>query len=333
MTMLKSRWRLKGRELRLFCYLALVLAVAAWKFVPRPWHATLVIETPHHRIYSTATRPQTEATARALTFLYNAYSNRLGGLPGWREHPPLQLKLYKDRDEMRRINPGLGWAEAFYKPPYCRAYYADGEVNPYHWMLHESTHQLNREVAHLQPAQWLEEGLATYFSTGQITDHELTLGEVDLKTYPVWWLDSLATSSNLTENLHNGSVIPLRAIVTGQGGPGMSSSFNLYYLHWWTLTRFIFESEKHRGQVLPLLQRGGSLAAFEELIGPVDSVQTEWHEYVRQLKASLGEKERGYFRDRWEPRPFAPLERPVKKVKPPGRQTELMHPLWGRGAG
>jgi hypothetical protein len=30
-------------------------------------------------------------------------------------HPKLLVKLFKDRTEFRRINPGLGWAEAFYR--------------------------------------------------------------------------------------------------------------------------------------------------------------------------------------------------------------------------
>ena len=69
------------------------------------------------------------------------------------DHPKLQIKLYKDREEMRRINPGLVWAEAFYREPYCRAYFAADEINPYHWMLHESVHQLNHEVAHVEASQ------------------------------------------------------------------------------------------------------------------------------------------------------------------------------------
>jgi hypothetical protein len=32
-----------------------------------------------------------------------------------REHPKLKVKLFKDRAEFRRINSGLGWAEAFYR--------------------------------------------------------------------------------------------------------------------------------------------------------------------------------------------------------------------------
>lgn len=282
-----------------------VLAVAAWRYLPRPWHPTLTIETRHYKIYSTATRAQTDNTARALEMLYTAYSNRLGSVNGWQqEHPRLQVKLYKDRAEMRRINPGMGWAEAFYQEPFCRAYFSDGEINPYHWMLHESTHQLNHEVAHLSLNKWLEEGVAEYFSTSQITSNGIATGDVDLNTYPVWWMDEIATNSSLAENIRNGSVIPLRAVITGNGGPSMDQNFNLYYLHWWTLTYFIFESQKYHDRALPLVQRGGTLEAFEEIIGPVEQVQVEWHDYVRRMKTALVEKDRDNFKNRRIPRPF-----------------------------
>ena len=154
-------------------------------------------------------------------------------------------------------------------------------------MLHESVHQLNREVARLSLAKWLDEGLAGYFATSRLTLSELVVGRIDPNTYPVWWIDDLATSPDLAENLRNGSVIPLRAIITNRGGPSMDRHFNLYYLHWWTLTHFIFQSQQHSGRTLELAHRGGGLAAFEELIGPVDQVQTEWHAYVRRLKSAL----------------------------------------------
>ncbi len=139
-----SRWKLTPRETRLLLYLLPVLAVAAWKFVPRPWNPTTTLEAPHHLIYSTATLEQTKDTAGTLELLYCAYSNRFGSLAHFQSaHPKLKVKLFKDRTEFRRINPGLGWAEAFYREPYCRAYFSAAENNPYHWMLHESVHQLN----------------------------------------------------------------------------------------------------------------------------------------------------------------------------------------------
>ena len=290
--------KLKRREVYFLAgFLIFAGAAAAWKFLPRPWHPTVTLETAHHKIDSTATRQQVEATAHALELLYIAYSNRLGSVTGWqRDHPRMQIKLYQDRDELRRINPGLGWAEAFYREPFCRAYFSDGEINPYHWMLHESVHQLNNEVAHLKLSQWLDEGLADYFGTSRLAASELVVGRIDPNTYPAWWIDSLATSSNLTENLKNGSVIPLRAIITGSGGPSLNVEFNLYYLHWWTLTDFIFESEKYRDRAQRLVESGGGLAAFEKIIGPVDAVQVEWHDHVRRLKAALAGKDRERFK-------------------------------------
>ncbi len=293
----RSRWKLKPREARLVIYLVLLLAVAGWKFLPRPWHPAMVIEGTHHRIYSSATRQQTEETAHALGLLYNAYSNRMGGLPGFRRaHAKLKVRLFRDRGEFREINPSLGWAEAFYREPYCQAYFAAGEVNPYHWMLHESVHQLNREVARLRLEKWLEEGLATYFSTCRLGSNAVALGRIDRNTYPVWWIDDLATSTNLSENIRNGSVIPLRSIITNRGGPRMSSHFNLYYLHWWALTYFIFESPRYRERALELAESGGGVDAFERIIGPVDQVQAEWHAFVRRLKDGLAGKDREFLR-------------------------------------
>jgi hypothetical protein len=269
-------------------YLLVVLAVAAWKYVPRPWHPAITLETPHHLIYSSAAREHTEATARVLGLLYNAYSNRFGGLAQFeRGHAKLKVKLFKDRAEFRWINPGLGWAEAFYREPYCRAYFSAGEINPYHWMLHESVHQLNNEVAHLNLEKWLEEGLADYFADSRIGSNQLAVGQIDPDTYPVWWIDQLATAPTLAENVRNKSVIPLRAIITNHGGPSLNREFNLYYLHWWTLTHFIFENPRYRDHAVELALRGGTLDAFEQIIGPVDRIQTEWHDYVRQFKAGL----------------------------------------------
>jgi hypothetical protein len=272
-------------------YLLILLGILAWRFVPRPWHPTTTFTTPHHIIYSTATARQTEATARALTELYDAYSNRFHALPQFESHPPkLKLKLFKNRDEMRWVNPGMGWAEAFYRDPYCQAYYSDVEINPYNWMLHESVHQLNNEVAHLHLEKWLEEGLAEYFSTSRLTPQKLILGQIDPNTYPIWWIDDLATNADLSENLRNGSVIPLREIILNRGGPNMSTHVNLYYLHWWSLTYFIFESPQHRDHTLELVQRGGNLEAFEQLIDPVGQIQPEWHAFIRNLKAKLSAK-------------------------------------------
>jgi hypothetical protein len=38
------------------------------------------------------------------------------------------------------------------------------------------------------------------------------------------------------------------------------------------------------------------LDAFEQLIGPVNKVQSEWHTYVRRLKAALAGSDLGFFK-------------------------------------
>ncbi len=285
-------WKTNTRQGRLSIYLLVLLVIAAWRYVPRPWTPTCTLSTAHFTVYSTATQEQTQDTAEKLEFLYLAYSNRFSSLPSFTaNHPKLMVKLFKDREEFRNINPGLGWAEAFYRKPYCRAYFSQQEINPYHWMLHEAVHQLNQEVAHLNLAKWLSEGIAEYFSTSHIKAERLELGCIDRDTYPVWWIDELATSADPKENIRNGSVIPLRAIVANRGGPSMSREFNLYYLHWWTLTYFLFENPKYLSHALALVERGGDLDSFEQCFGSVEKVQEDWHAYVRQLKDGLSGKD------------------------------------------
>ena len=311
MGILQSKRRPSAREIRMVLYLLVLLGVVAWKFVPRPWHPAVTLEAPHHQIYSSASRSQTADTARTLELLYFAYSNRFGGLDGFqREHPKLKVKLFKDRTEMRRVYPALGWAEAFYRKPYCLAYFSANEINPCHWMLHESVHQLNREVAHVRLEKWLEEGLATYFSTSRIASNALALGRLDPNTYPVWWIEEIANGPDCSENIRNGSVIPLRSIITNRGGPSMKSQFNLYYLHWWTLTHFIFESPQYREHASALVQRGGGLEAFEQTIGPVDKVQVEWHAYVRRLKTAISMSDVGFFKYGQLPEPTNSTPKP-----------------------
>jgi hypothetical protein len=289
--------RVNRSTVRWVFYLVILLGIAAWKFVPRPWKPSHVIETRHYVIESTATREQTEEIGRVVEMLYTAYSNRFEMLPMFkREHPKLKLLLYRDRKEFRWVNPNLGWAEAFYRNPYCRAYYSNQEMNPYHWMLHEATHQLNAEVAQLHLAKWLDEGLAEYFSTSRIRDGKLMVGRIDPQTYPVWWIDEIATSTNMEACIANGSVIPLRAIITGSGGPSMNQNFNLYYLHWWTLPHFLFENSKFRDAGLTLMEHGGTLAAFEKDIGPVDSVAPGWFRHVDTIKTAVKGDDLDFYR-------------------------------------
>jgi hypothetical protein len=286
---MKIRW-LPEKPRRLLFLAAVLYLVVAGEWFYRRWHPLMDITTEHYLIHSSATLEQTREIGEVMESLQTAYLGVFGRFPGV-AHPreKLQLRLFRDRDEFRRCNRGLGWAEAFYKYPYCNAFYSAGEVNHYHWMTHEAVHQLNAEVAHFKIPQWLDEGLSEYFGCSQWRKGVFKVGQVDRNTYPIWWLEEMPLSGELTRDLKDGEVIPLRAVVTGHGGPRMNKYFNLYYIHWWSLCHFLMESSegKYREGLFRVIQDGGTLESFERNIGPIDRIQEAWYAYLMEQRNAL----------------------------------------------
>jgi len=284
-------WLLPPKPARLLVLCGILLAILLGEKIYSYWSPTHTQATAHYVIQSSALPPQTTETGDKVEALYTAYPETFKTWPELQQpHEKLKLNLFKDRAEFRRCNRRIpGWAEAYYRTPYCNAYYSANELNPHHWMLHEAVHQLNHEVAHLDLAKWADEGLSEYFSTSFLRNGRLEVGNVDRNTYPVWWLDELNLSGNLEKDLGNKTVIPLRAILNGYGGPSLDQNFNLYYLHWWSLTHLLFEGQngKYRNQVASLLREGASLESFEKHIGPVDQLQAEWYQHLQDLRWQL----------------------------------------------
>ena len=50
--------------------------------------------------------------------------------------------------------------------------------------------------------------------------------------------------------------------------------------------------------------------AFEQIIGPVDKVQSEWHAYVRRLKAALSKGDVRFFKYGQLPEPTHAAPKP-----------------------
>jgi hypothetical protein len=265
---------------------AVAAAAVAGDRIVHHWSPHVRLETEHYRLLSSATEEQTREIGRVAEIVYAGYLRLLDDLQ-WTPppHPGLQIRLFKDREEFRRCNRVHDWAEAFYIPPICYQYFSADEANPYHWMMHEATHQLNREVAGFRLMRWLDEGLACYVGTSRIVDDSLRLGEIDTNTYPIWWIGSVEPSGDLEADKRNTGIIPLRALVSGKGGPSMNEYFNLYYVHWWSLVHFLrhYESGKYRPVLGRLAADGGGLDAFEKDIGPIDSVEKEWYAYLPEL--------------------------------------------------
>ena len=103
-----------------------------------------VLETPHYRVHYTGTLQQAQLIGSAVEKLYTAY---ISVFPpqGVTASGKLTLVLFKDQAEFKQNNRSSPWAEAYYLAPACYAYFSPGP-NRNHWMLHEATHQLAREV-------------------------------------------------------------------------------------------------------------------------------------------------------------------------------------------
>ncbi|MEO8001161.1 MAG: DUF1570 domain-containing protein [Arenimonas sp.] len=242
------------------------------------------IESEHYDISSTATAEQTVLIATKAESLYKAYSIFFrDSIPINTNQPKLKLMLYKDRNEFSAFNRSSPWAEAYYLYPICYAYYSNGEKNPYHWMIHEATHQLNKEVAHFNTSKWINEGLATYFGTSKIENGELLPGNIDGNTYPIWWLSSLDLSGKLQDDIDKGKIIPLRAIISGKNAPDINKNVNLYYIEYWSFSHFLFhyENGRYARGYQKLIAEGGTLENFEKIVGPIDQVENEWYGYLQ----------------------------------------------------
>ena len=259
------------------------IALAIFGYIKRPWFHTLELESQRYICYSTATSEQTQQILDIAEVLFKSYA-------GFFDDRQLdvsrkfKLKLYKDRDEFKSYNILVGWAEAFYCKPYCHQYYSEEEDNPYHWMIHEATHQLNAEAAGFDLGKWLDEGIATYFGTSTYRDGRLALGKIDTDTYPIWWLRSMELSGDLEADIAAKKIIPLKAIITNKGTPDIDDAVNRCYLHWWSLTHFLIHGQD--GQYLKgfyeLVNAGGRLEDFEKYIGPLEIIQPQWYAYLQK---------------------------------------------------
>ena len=257
---------------------------------PDPLPGAKLVETTHYAITSTADAAQTQRVADAVEALYAAHADFFPAHRAPADAPgKLKLTLYAHQAQFKANNRSSPWAEAYYLRPICYAYYAGSEPSPYHWMIHEATHQLNAEVADFPKYKWADEGLATYFGTSRIENGVLMPGLIDPDTYPIWHLWNAGLSGSLDKDIDAYRWIPIRALITGVDAPDIASNVNRYYIQYWSLSHFLFHAENGRyaAGYKRLIAEGGSLANFERLIGPADRIEYEWYRYLRGKIAEL----------------------------------------------
>ena len=274
----------KIRRAVLLTLLVIVAALVVWrKFVAADsWLPAHTHRTAHYTILSTANRDVTRTAGELLELLYTSHADVLPYAPPTDTSPALAIRLYRSRTEFRSCNWDMTWQEAFYDGTTCYQYFDPDKDNPYHWAIHEATHQLNRQVGHLPLTRWADEGLACYFATSRIENGRIDPGTVDWDTYPAWWMASYRLSGDLQQDIATKQIIPLREILIRSAQP---TRINPTYIHWWSLTHFLFHYEdgKYADAFDQLIREGTSIQNFERLIGPVDIIQKEWYRHLEAM--------------------------------------------------
>lgn len=242
--------------------------------------AAVVSQTRHFEIASTADPALTARAAEAAEALYDAYAEFFGGVPA--PAAKFRLRVYATRDEFQANNRSRPWAEAYYHRGLSHAYLDGAKPNPFHWLLHEIVHQLNRELTGHAREKWINEGVATYFSSSRRVDGVLQPGVMDLDAYPLGWLRRWPLSGDWDTDVGAGKVVPLRALITGQGGPPLDATVNAHYLGYWSLSHFLMHHDggRHTGAYRQMLRQGGSLEDFERLVGPLADIEPQWYAYL-----------------------------------------------------
>lgn len=239
-------------------------------------------QSRHFEILSSADPAMTARAAAAAEALVDGYARSFPDMPEWPAAKKLQVRIYASREEFQVNNRSRPWAEAYYHRGVSHAYLDPGKPNPFHWLLHEVVHQLNREVTGYAKEKWINEGMATYFGSSLVADGRLQPGVMDLHAYPLGWLKRWPLSGDWDTDVQAGKVIPLRALITGQGGPPLDATVNAHYMAYWSLSHFLLHHDggRHAAGYRELVRHGGSLPDFERHIGPVADIERDWYAYL-----------------------------------------------------
>jgi len=251
------------------------------------WQGT-VRTSEHYRVETTVDSARTDSLLGRVETLHAAFLAAFA-LTEPRHASAMNLRLYRDREEMHAGESMPDWAEGIYQDGWCIQYLQRDEANPWHWTIHEATHQLLAERAQLALPRWLNEGLACLFSGSRMDASGLHLGTVDPASYPAWWLKDYRPTGDRAADLKHGKLQSLETIVRGGGVEPESGDLNLAYLSWWTVTRFLWSRDPQRFLAWVKLDRTpeglerivGSLKGLEEpyarsVAGLTDSVIQSW---------------------------------------------------------
>ncbi len=146
----------------------LVPACAGSTWIPRSRLAGwLAVESGGARILGDVTPEEMQRLAGDLA-RFDAIFARLIGRPAGGATAPLTVHLFRSRELAERFGLGrgvAGWTHAALDAAYVTVEIASGRDEDRNTLLHEYTHVLLAQNRRAPLPRWVDEGLATYFST------------------------------------------------------------------------------------------------------------------------------------------------------------------------
>ncbi|MDB2685999.1 protein phosphatase 1 regulatory subunit 42 [Mariniblastus sp.] len=162
----------------------------------------LLVETPHFKIESTATKERTEHLATQLELWHTVWRQVFFDYWGSKKSfvksfdgkqtmslPKRKFKIFFFQNRQQYANllaphvPGIGASSGYYSNKLETSFFSDGDSSAEATWRHELTHQLFREAKGSSPANafeknfiWLDEGVATYAESMVDLGNFVTLG-------------------------------------------------------------------------------------------------------------------------------------------------------------
>ncbi|MBK8802212.1 MAG: hypothetical protein IPN71_09195 [Fibrobacteres bacterium] len=272
-----------------YCVLSLLSALAGGAHAAK----ALELHSAHYTIWSSAPAPRAQMALQATESLHQRWQAWVGGHTK-HDTSRHQLMLYGSRTEMRQALPGIGWAEAFYNGKQCVQYDDPSASRPLHWLVHEATHQLVAEDAHLTLPRWANEGLACLFSVSRMVPGpqnrlEIRLATVDPNTYPTWWLPRFKLSGVMSTDLNEEKIILPTTILKEPESVDISNSLNQHYLSWWSMASFFHAADSQAWKKWIITD--GTDEGLMRRFGPRKTLDDRWYAHLMRLSDSANAKQ------------------------------------------
>ena len=244
-----------------------------------PW---IEVRTPHFVVVSNGT--EEEGRNAALQFeRMRAVFQKLFPETNLDTATPALVLAITDRANMERLEPTayLGRTQSYLaglflrwpERDYILVWLNSPGLHPYSPIYHEYTHFVLHRSGQWMPV-WLDEGLAEYFKTTEITEDEIRLGKADARTVTF---------------LEQNRLLPLTTLLAvDQHSPYYheDDKTSIFYSESWALTHYLKmkdsrEGTNHLADYLGYVQSGiDPVTAATKAFGDLDQLQSELQKYV-----------------------------------------------------